>query len=166
MSALSKRRHVAALQKTPRVCPAESASLRLDYIQWNSAFGVAVNLQFEVVISGALKMKTEMLPDVNMCLRLLTRNANLKILPDRFEDWPHVWIAEVHLEPVTAFLADIKPQLTSERTQRMITGEGMSSDRVKRSQNVQFTASHRCRIAKGEYLSLHGKNTSILKRPR
>ena len=72
-----------------------------------------------------------MLPDVNMCLRLLTRNANLKILPDRFEDWSHVRIAEVHLEPVTALLADIKSQLTSDCTQGMITREGMSADRVK-----------------------------------
>jgi hypothetical protein len=110
---------------------ARSASLRLDYIQWNPAFDFAVNLQFEVVISGALKMKTEMLPDVNMCLRLLTRNANLKILADRFEDWPHVRIAEVHFEPVAALLADIESQLTSKRTQGMITGEGMSSDCVK-----------------------------------
>jgi hypothetical protein len=117
--------------KTRCVYPAESALPRLDYIQWNPAFDFAVNLQFEVVISGALKMKTEMLPDVNMCLRLLTRNANLKILADRFEDWPHVRIAEVHFEPVAALLADIESQLTSKRTQGMITGEGMSSDCVK-----------------------------------
>jgi hypothetical protein len=124
----------ATCGRTPQtrlVCPAESVSLRLDYVQWNPAFGVVVNLQFEVVISGPLKMKTEMLPDVNMRLRLLTRNANLKILPDRFENWPHVRIAEVHFEPVAALLADLKPQLTSERTQGMITGERMSSDYVK-----------------------------------
>jgi len=103
----------------------------LDYVQWNPAFDVAVYLQLEVVLSGSLKMETEMLPDMDMCLRPLTRNANLKILPDRFEDGPHVRIAEVHLEPVTALLANIKSQLTSDCTQGMITWKGMSADRVK-----------------------------------
>ncbi len=77
-----------------------------------------------------------MLPDVNVRLRLVTGNPNLKILPDRLENWPHVRIAEVHLDPVAAFLADIEPQLTGDCTQRMITGKSMSADRIKRSQNV------------------------------
>ncbi|PYJ19277.1 MAG: hypothetical protein DME99_13130 [Verrucomicrobia bacterium] len=103
----------------------------MDYVQWNPAFDVAVYLQLKVVISGPLKMKTEMLPDMDMCLRPLTRNANLKILPDGFEDWPHVRIAEVHLKPVTALLANIKSQLTSDCTQGMITREEISADGVK-----------------------------------
>ncbi len=53
-------------------------------------------------------MKTEMLPDVNMRLRLVTGNPNLKILAYRLENGPHIRIAEVHLDPVAALLAHIK----------------------------------------------------------
>src|SRR5205809_7359659 len=87
-----------------------SARLCLKYVQGNTAFGVAVYLQLEVVLSGSLKMKTQMLPDVDMCLRPLTRTVNLKILSDRFQDGPHIGIAKVHLKPVTTLLADIKSQ--------------------------------------------------------
>jgi len=110
-----------------------SASLRLDYIQRNPAFGVAVDLELEIIFSGKLKVKTEVLPDVNVCLRLMTGNADLKILPYRFENWPHVRIAEVHLEPVAALLADIKSQFACDGTQGMITGKRLSANRVKRS---------------------------------
>src|SRR5437773_6989726 len=85
-----------------------SAPLRLDYIQRNPAFGFAVDFEFEVVVARALKMKTEMLPDVNVRLRLVTGNLNLKILAYRLENRPHIRIAEVHLDPMAAFLADIK----------------------------------------------------------
>jgi len=110
-----------------------SASLRLDYIQRNPAFGVAVNLELEIIFSRTLEVKTEMLPNVNVCLRLVTGNPNLKILAYRFENWPHVRIAEVHLDPVAALLADVKSQFACDCTQGMITRKRMSANRVKRS---------------------------------
>jgi len=135
-----------------------SAPLRLDYIKRDAAFGVAVNLELEVVVARTLKVKTEMLPDVNVCLRLVARNPNLKILAYRLENGPHVRIAEVHLDPMAALLAHIKSELTCDCTQRMITGKRLSADRVKRSQNVQFAAGDRRSIAKCEDFSLHREN--------
>jgi hypothetical protein len=84
----------------------------LDYIQRNSAPGSAVHLELEIIISGTLEMKAEVLPDVNVGLGLGTRNPNLKILPYGFEDRPHVRIAEMHLERVAALFAGIKPKFT------------------------------------------------------
>jgi hypothetical protein len=81
-------------------------------------------------------MKSEMLPDMNVRLRLVTWNLNLKILVYRRENWPHVWIAKVHFEEMTSFLADIKPQLTGNGAQWMITWERLSPNRVERSQDV------------------------------
>lgn len=86
----------------------------MDHVQWNSAFGVAVNFQLEIILSRAFEVKTKMLPDVNVRLRPLTRNPNFKILAYGFKDRPHVGIAEVHLEPVTAFFASIESQLTGD----------------------------------------------------
>ena len=117
----------------PAALAGTSAPLRLDHIQRDPAFGVAVYLELEIIFSGKLKVKTEVLPDVNVCLRLMTGDADLKILPYRFENWPHVRIAEVHLEPVAALLADIKSQFACDCTQRMITGKRLSANRVKRS---------------------------------
>ncbi len=74
-----------------------------------------------------------MLPDVNVRLRLVAGNADLKILPYRFKNWTHVRIAEVHPEPVAALLADIKSQFACDCTQGMITGKRLSANRVKRS---------------------------------
>jgi hypothetical protein len=88
----------------------------LDYIQWNSAPGNAIDLELEIIISGTLEMKTEVLPDVNMCPGLVTGNPNLKILPYGFENWPHVRIAEVHLERVAALFAGIKPKFACDCT--------------------------------------------------
>jgi len=96
-----------------------------------------------------------------VCLRLVTGNPNLKILAYRFENWPHIRIAEVHLEPMAALLADVKSQFACDCTQGMITGKRMSANRVKRSQNIQLTAGHRSSVAKCEYFSLHGENTSV-----
>jgi len=135
-----------------------SVPLRLDYIQRDAAFGVAVDLELKVVVAGTFKVKTEMLPDVSMCLRLVTGNSNFEILAYRLENWPHVWIAEVHLNRVAALLAHIKSELTCDCTHWMITGKRMSADRVKRSQNVQFAAGDRGGITKGENFSLHGEN--------
>jgi hypothetical protein len=137
-----------------------SAPLRLDYIQRDAAFGVAVDLELEVVVAGTFKVKTEMLPDVSVCLRLVTGNSNFEILAYRLENWPHVWIAEVHLNRVAALLAHIKSELTCDCTHWMITGKRMSADRVKRSENVQFAAGDRGGITKGENFSLHGENFS------
>ena len=81
-------------------------------------------------------MKTEMLPDVNVRLRLVAGNPNLKILAYRLENGPHVRIAEVHLDPVASLLAHIEAELTRDCAQWMITGKRVSADRVKRSQNV------------------------------
>src|SRR4029453_18552913 len=36
-----------------------SAPLRLDYVQWDTAFRVAVDLELEVVVAGTFKVKTE-----------------------------------------------------------------------------------------------------------
>jgi hypothetical protein len=135
-----------------------SAPLRLDYIQRDAAFGVAVDLKLEVVVARTLKVKAEMLPDMGVCLRLVAGNSNFEILAYRFENGPHIRIAEVHLNPVAALLTHIKSELTCDCTQRMITGKRMSPDRVKRSQYVQFAASDRSSIAKCEDFSLHGKN--------
>jgi hypothetical protein len=88
----------------------------LDYIQRNSAPGSAIDLELEIIISGALEMKTEMLPDMDVCLGLVTGNPNLKILPYGFEDWPHVRITEVHLERVAALFAGIKPKFACDCT--------------------------------------------------
>jgi len=68
-------------------------------------------------------MKSEMLPDMNVRLRLMTWNLDLKILAYRRQNWPHVWIAKVHFEEMTSFLAGIKSQLTGNSTQWMITWE-------------------------------------------
>jgi len=95
----------------------------LDDVQRNAAFGLAVNFKLEVVVSGPLKMKSEMLPDMNVRLRLMTWNLDLKILAYWRENRPHVWIAKVHFEEMTSFLAGIKPQLTGNGTQWMITWE-------------------------------------------
>jgi hypothetical protein len=103
----------------------------LDDIQRNPTFGLAVNFKLEVVFSGPLKMKSEMLPDMNVRLRLVTRNLNLKILAYRRENRPHVWIAKVHFEEMTSFLADIKSQLTDNGAQWMITWERLSPNRVE-----------------------------------
>jgi hypothetical protein len=143
-----------------------SAPLRLDYIQRDAAFGVAIDLELEVVVARTLKVKTEMLPDVSVCLRLITRNSNFEILTYWLENWPHVWIAEVHLNRVAALLSHIKSELTCDCTHWMITGKRMSADRVKRSQNVQFAASDRSSIAKREDFSLHGKNILAFKEKR
>ena len=88
----------------------------MDHVQWDSAFGVAVNFQLEIILPWAFEVETEMLPDVNVCLRSLTRNPNFKILTYGFKDWPHVGVAEVHFEPVTALFANIKSQLTGDCT--------------------------------------------------
>lgn len=117
-----------------------SAPLRLDYIQRDAAFRVAVDLELEVVVARTFKVETEMLPNVSVCLRLVTGNSNFEILAYRLENRPHVRIAEVHLNPVAALLAYIESELTCDCTQRMITGKRMSPDRVKRSQNVQLAA--------------------------
>jgi hypothetical protein len=147
------------LQPADRASAAESsAPLRLDYIQRDAAFRVAVDLELEVVVARTFKVKTEMLPDVSVCLRLVTGNSNFEILAYRLENWPHVWIAEVHLNRVAALLAHIKSELTCDCTHWMITGKRMSADRVKRSQNVQFAAGDRGGITKGENFSLHGEN--------
>jgi len=143
-----------------------SAPLRLDYVQWDAAFSVAVDLELEVVVAGTFKVKTEMLPDVSVCLRLITRNSNFEILAYRLENGPHVRIAEVHLNRVAALLAHFKSELTCNCTQRMITGKRMSADRVKRSQNVQFAASDRSSITKCEDFSLHGGNILAPKEKR
>ena len=143
-----------------------SAPLRLDYVQRNAAFRVAVDLELEVVVAGTFKVKTEMLPDVSVCLRLVTGNSNFEILAYRLENWPHVWIAEVHLNRVAALLAHFKPELTCDCTHWMITRKRMSANRVKRSQNVQFAASDRSSIAKCENLSLHRKNILAPKEKR
>jgi hypothetical protein len=132
--------------------------LRLDYIQWYPASSFTIDLKLEVVVARTLKMETEMLPDVNVCLRLVAGNPNLKILPYRLENGPHVWIAEVHLNRVAALLAHLKSKLTCDRTHWMITGKRMSADRIKRSQNIQFATSDRGSIAKCENFSLHRKN--------
>jgi hypothetical protein len=153
-------------KKTRPICPVESAPLRLDYVQRDAAFRVAVDLELEVVVAGTFKVKTEMLPDVNVCLRLVTGNSNFEILAYRFENWPHVWIAEVHLNRVAALLAHFKSELTCNCTQCVITGKRMSPDRVKRSQYVQFAASDRSSIAKCENLSLHRKNILAPKEKR
>jgi len=84
----------------------------LDYIQRNSVLGSAVHLELEIIISGTLEMKAEVLPDVNVGLGLGTRNPNLKILSYGFEDRPHVRIAEMYLERVAALFAGIKPKFT------------------------------------------------------
>jgi hypothetical protein len=135
-----------------------SAPLRLNYVQWDAAFRVAVDLELEVVVAGTFKVKTEMLPDVSVCLRLVTGNSNFEILAYRLENGPHVWIAEVHLNRVAALLAHIKSEPTCDCTHWMITGKRMSSDRIKRSQNIQFAASDRRSIAKRENFSLHREN--------
>jgi hypothetical protein len=132
--------------------------LRLDYIQGYPASGFTIDLELEVVIARTLKMKTEMLPDVNVCLRLVAWNPNFEILPYRLENGPHVRIAEVHLNPMAALLAHLKSELTCDCTQRMITGKRVSADRVKRSQDVQLAAGDRSSIAKCEDFSLHRKN--------
>jgi len=44
----------------------------------------------------------------------------------------------------------------------MIAGKSMRADRVKRSQDVQFAASHCGRITKCEDFSLHDENFSVL----
>jgi hypothetical protein len=138
-----------------------SAPLRLDYVQRDAAFRVAVDLELEVIVAGTFKVKTEMLPDVSMCLRLVTGNLNFEILPYRLENGPHVRIAEVHLNRVAALLAHIKSELTCDRTHWMITGKRMSADRVKRSQNVQFAAGDGSSIAKCENFSVHRENNLL-----
>jgi hypothetical protein len=143
-----------------------SAPLRLDYIQRDAALGVAVDFELEVVVARTFKVKTEMLPDVSVCLRLVTGNSNFEILAYRLENWPHVWIAEVHLNRVAALLAHFKSQLTCDCTHWMITGKRMSADRVKRPQNVQFAARDRSCIAKCKDFSLHSKNILALKEKR
>src|SRR5206468_11700610 len=105
-----------------------------------------------------LKMETEMLPDVNVCLRSVAGNPNFEILAYRLENGPHVRVAEVHLNPMAALLAHLKSELTCDCTQRMITGKRVSADRVKRSQDVQLAAGDRSSIAKCEDFSLHRKN--------
>jgi hypothetical protein len=134
------------------------APLRLDYVQRDAAFRIAADLELEVVVAGTFKVKTEMLPDVSVCLRLITGNSNFEILSYRLEDGPHVWIAEVHLNRVAALLAHIKSELTCDCTHWMITGKRMSADRIKRSKNIQFAASDRGSIAKCENFSLHREN--------
>jgi hypothetical protein len=180
MPALSKRSgrwRIAAVQNAPQPRPAYSnryrqgfvtgsASLRLDHIQRDAAFGVAVDLKLEVVVARTLKVKTEMLPDVNVCLRLASGNPNFKILAYRLENRPHVRIAEVHLDPVAALLAHIKAELACDSTQRMIAGKRASTDRVKRSQDVQFAASDRGGIAKRKDFSLHDEVTLAPKEKR
>jgi hypothetical protein len=143
-----------------------SAPLRLDYVQRDAAFRVAVDLELEVVVAGTFKVKTEMLPDVSVCLRLVTGNSNFEILAYRLENGPHVWVAEVHLNRVAALLAHIKSELTCDCTHWMITGKRMSADRVKRPQNVQFAASDRSSIAKCEDFSLHRENILAPKEKR
>jgi hypothetical protein len=159
----------ATYRRTPRtrqIRPADSAPLRLDYIQRDAALRVTVDLELEVVVARTFKVKTEMLPDVSVCLRLVTGNSNFEILAYRLENWPHVWIAEVHLNRVAALLAHFKSQLTCDCTHWMITGKRMSADRVKRPQNVQFAARDRSCIAKCEDLSLHGKSILAPKEKR
>jgi hypothetical protein len=141
-----------------------SAPLCLDYIQRDAAFRVTVDLELEVVVAGTFKVKTEMLPDVGVCLRLIAGNSNFEILAYRLEDGPHVRIAEVHLNRVAALLAHFKSELTCNCTQRMITGKRMSANRVKRSQNVQFAAGHRGGITKCENFSLHRANILMPKK--
>jgi len=103
----------------------------LNDVQRNPAFGLTVNFKLEVVVSGPLKMKPEMLPDMNVRLRLVTWNLDLKILAYRRENWPHVWIAKVRFEEMTSFLADIKSQLTGNGTQWMVARERLSPNRVE-----------------------------------
>ena len=150
-------RHNSSQPMAPALA-GSSASLRLDYIQRDAAFRVAVDLELEVIVAGTFKVKTEVLPDVSVCLRLVTGNSNFEILAYRLENGPHVGVAEVHLNRVAALLAHIKSELTCNCTHWMITGKRMRADRVKRSQNVQFAASDRSSVAKGEDFSLHGKN--------
>jgi hypothetical protein len=93
-----------------------------------------------------------------------TWRPNLKILPHRFQDWSHVGIAEVYLQPVAAFLAGIESQLRHDGAQRMIGWKGMRTDRIKRSEDVHLSAGHRCGIANCENFDLHGWNSLSARR--
>lgn len=112
------------------------AFLHLDHIQGNPALCVPVDLEVKVVLSWPFEMKSKVLPDVNMHLRLLILDSDIEIVPDRRQDWPHVGIAEMHLQRMATLLADVEAKLARDGAQRMVAREVVSPDRVERAQEI------------------------------
>jgi len=84
-------------------------------IKWDPTLCFTVDLQLEIILSCALKVKPKMLPNVNMRLGvMLVRDFDLEVLSDRRENRAHIWVAEVHFERMATFLAQIEPQLTGD----------------------------------------------------